>query len=261
MNRRDFIYTTSLGIAAQALTAMPLDIGTTSKQGIKAVAFDAFAIFDPRPIFALVTQMFPEKGAELANLWRTKQFEYTWLRTAAGQYKDFWKVTQDALVYAAHKTGLTLTEPQTAELMGQYLQMQVWPDVIPVLKSLKEKGIRLAFLSNITQKMLTASAHHAQIHTYFEHFISTDAAKTYKPSVKAYALAPSILKLKKEEILFVAFAGWDASGAKWYGYPTYWSNRLDTPKEELDTTVEASAKNIQELLDLEKNTNLRWIEK
>jgi 2-haloacid dehalogenase len=40
-------------------------------------------------------------------------------------------------------------------------------------------------------------------------------------------------KLKKEEIAFAAFAGWDAAGAKWFGYPTFWVNRLNAPVEEL----------------------------
>ncbi len=68
---------------------------------MKAVAFDAFAVLDPRPIFALAENLFPGKGADLATAWRTRQFEYTWLRTASRQYVDFWRVTEDALVFAA----------------------------------------------------------------------------------------------------------------------------------------------------------------
>ncbi len=52
---------------------------------IKAVAFDAFPIFDPRSIFAAVKQRFPEQGGALGQLWFTKIFPYTWLRTTARQ--------------------------------------------------------------------------------------------------------------------------------------------------------------------------------
>ena len=50
--------------------------------------------------------MFPGKGAELSNAWRTRQFEYTWLRTMSGRYADFWHVTEEALIFAAklHET-------------------------------------------------------------------------------------------------------------------------------------------------------------
>ena len=57
---------------------------------------------DPRPIFALAEQLFPNKGTALGNAWRTRQCEYTWLRSVAQRYADFWKVTEDALVFAAH---------------------------------------------------------------------------------------------------------------------------------------------------------------
>ena len=39
--------------------------------------------------------------------------------------------------------------------------------------------------------------------------------------------------LDREKILFVAHGGWDAAGAKIFGYPTYWVNRLNLPAEEL----------------------------
>src|SRR5258708_39831467 len=72
-----------------------------SQRPIKAVAFDAFPILDPRPVFALVDKLYPEKGVDLSNLWRTKQFEYTWLRTLSRNYADFRQVTGDALEFAA----------------------------------------------------------------------------------------------------------------------------------------------------------------
>ena len=55
------------------------------KPRFKAMAFDAFPVFDPRPIAALAETAFPGRGAEVINLWRIRQFEYTWLRTVAGR--------------------------------------------------------------------------------------------------------------------------------------------------------------------------------
>jgi hypothetical protein len=40
-------------------------------------------------------------------------------------------------------------------------------------------------------------------------------------------------RMPKQEILFAAFGGWDAAGAKSFGYETYWTNRLNLPVEEL----------------------------
>src|ERR1700677_1843554 len=80
-----------------------------SSSNIKAVAFDGFPILDPRPVFALVDELYPERGVDLSNVWRTKQFEYTWLRTILQRYSDFWQVTDDALVFAAKALKVELT--------------------------------------------------------------------------------------------------------------------------------------------------------
>lgn len=252
IDRRKFVSTIILGLTATAISASPFTLLINSKNNFKAIAFDAFPIFDPRPVFTLVESMFPEKGNELANVWRTKQFEYSWLRTAAGQYKNFWDVTDDALVYSAKKTGVILTPENKKQLMEQYLKLNVWPDVIPALQILKESGIKLSFLSNMTNEMLSSCIKHNKIENYFDNVISTDDAKTYKPNPFAYQLGLDKLKLKKEEILFVAFAGWDASGSKWFGYPTFWVNRLGTPTEELDAIPDAIGKSMTDLISFIK---------
>jgi len=81
--------------------------------------------------------------------------------------------------------------------------------------------IQLAFLSNFTPKMLDAAITSAGLDGLFEHVLSTDQVKTYKPDPRAYQLAIDALRLPLEEILFVPFAGWDAAGAKWFGYRTF----------------------------------------
>src|ERR1700748_182022 len=120
---------------------------------IQAVAFDGFPILDPRPVFALVDELYPERGVELSNVWRTRQFEYTWLRTMSGRYTDFWQVTNDALVFAAKALKVELTPEKHARLMEAYLKLRCWPDVPAALSSLKNAGVQLAFLSNMTAKM------------------------------------------------------------------------------------------------------------
>ena len=94
---------------------------------IAAVAFDGFAVFDPRPIAKLAEDTFPGKGEELGKLWRSRQFEYTWLRTLSGEYADFWTVTQDALVYSTRALRLELTSADRDKLMSSLLALRPWP--------------------------------------------------------------------------------------------------------------------------------------
>src|SRR5580658_5154923 len=168
INRREFI-TMVTGSAAMGVLATPsLAMERSTMPRIKAIAFDAFPIFDPRPVFALVEQLFPGRGLELSNAWRTRQFEYTWLRTLSGRYADFWQVTDDALVYAANTFKLDLTPEKRGRLMQAYLELKIWPDVAPALKVLRNSNFRLGFLSNITPKMLNAGISNLGLDGLFE---------------------------------------------------------------------------------------------
>jgi len=215
---------------------------------VKAVAFDGFPIIDPRPVFAKADEMFPGKGIELSNAWRARQFEYTWLRTLGGRYVDFWQVTEESLVFAAKAQRINLSADKRGQLMQTWLSLKAWPDVAPALKQLKTAGIRMAFLSNLTSAMMDAAVKNSALEGLFEPHLSTDRVKAFKPDPRAYQMGLDAFKLKKEEIAFAAFAGWDAAGAKWFGYPTFWVNRLGAPVEELGVTPDGIGSGLGDLV-------------
>lgn len=252
LNRRHFLQLMAGGTAASFLTTSVL-AQISAKPDIKAIAFDAFPIFDPRPIFALAETLFPGKGKELSNAWRIRQFEYQWLRALSGQYVDFWQATEQGLLFAAKQLKLEMSSDKREQLMNAYLNLKPWPDVVPALRLLKEANIRLAFLSNMTPAMLNTNMHNSGLDEFFEHVISTDSAKTYKPDPRAYQLGVDTLKLKREEIAFAAFAGWDMAGAKWFGYPTFWVNRAGFPNEELGVSPDGMGKSLEQLVHFVKS--------
>jgi len=251
LKRRQFLKLLAGGATARLLTTSVL-AQARARPDIKAIAFDAFPIFDPRPIFMLAETLFPEKGQALSSAWRARQFEYQWLRALSGQYADFWQATEEGLLFAVKQLKLEMSNEKREQLMNAYLNLKPWPDVVPALKSLTDSKIRLAFLSNMTPKMLNTNMNNSGLAEYFEHVISTDSAKTYKPDPRAYQLGVDTLKLKREEIAFAAFAGWDVAGAKWFGYPTFWVNRAGFPAEELGVTPDGTGKNLSQLVSFVK---------
>ena len=244
MNRRQFVGLLA-GSAAGWAVGMP---ALAARSRVRAVAFDALSIFDSRPIYALVGRHFPSKGKALSSVWRTRQSEYLWLRALAGEYADFWQVTESALVFAARQQKLSLTPEVRAELMEAHRKLDVWPDVRAGIGALKEAGLSLHLLSNMTRDMLKANIAHAQLDGVFEHVLSTDAVQTYKPDPRAYRLATSALGFRKDEIVFATFSGWDAAGATWYGFPTFWVNRLGRPPEELVAKPAGIGSNLEDLV-------------
>ena len=245
-NRRKFLSLAAGGVAA-SIWPLPRSAGKVSQRQFEVIAFDAFSIFDPRPIFQLAEAVFPGKGTDLSNAWRTRQFEYQWLRSLSGSYADFWQTTEDALVFSANLLRLDLPPEKRAQLMDAFLHLKAWPDVAAVLRALKQTGVRLTLLSNMTMKMLEAGIKEAGLEGFFAQILSTDRIHTYKPAPRAYQMALDAFEVKRAEILFVPFAGWDAAGAKWFGYPTFWVNRLGLPQEELGAAPDGVGRDLTDL--------------
>jgi 2-haloacid dehalogenase len=198
---------------------------------IKAIAFDAFPIFDQRSVLAAVKQRFPEQGEALGKLWFAKLFPYTWLRSTADQYAGFEVVAIQALDAAAATLGIPVEDTDRDALIAAFSQMALWPDVVERLGEFRQRGMRLAFLSNLPEAILRTNMRRTGIEHFFQAVLSTDRVRAFKPAPKAYRLGLEAFALKKEEIAFAAFAAWDAAGASWFGYPTAWVNRLGQQSE------------------------------
>jgi len=221
---------------------------TPAQPRFKAVAFDYFVIFDANSVIPEAERAFPGKGADFTRMWRTKQFEYCFLRSITNRHADFFKVTEDALIYTAEAMKLDLTDDKRRRLLNAYLTLTPWPDAVDALRKLKASGVRIITIANFSERMLRANADHAGITDLFDTLLSTDVNGTYKPAPRAYELGMKQLGLKKEEIVFAAFGGWDAYGAKNFGYPTYWVNRFNLPAEELGIGADGTSNNMEGLL-------------
>jgi 2-haloacid dehalogenase len=220
---------------------------------IKSIAFDAYGtLFDVHSVIALGEQLFPSQGMALSNTWRLKQLQYTWQRSLLGRYEDFWKVTEDGLVFAAKSLKLDLDVGKRKQLMDAYLSLAAFPDVVPGLEQLKGAGFKLAILSNGAPRMLQAAAKSAGVDRLLSRIISVDEIKIYKPSPRVYELAMKRLGTPREATGFVSSNAWDAAGAVNAGLPTFWINRGKQPMEELGLPADREVEKITDVLPLLK---------
>lgn len=246
-DRRGFLRLTAGSLLGARLSAISPSAIPPAQIRPRAIAFDALAIFDTRPILKTTSQLFPKEGAELNREWSTRQFEYTWLRNAMNRYADFWQVTDEALTYAANKVNVQLTEEHRSLLMEMFRQLEPWPDATPALLQLRNAGIRVCLLSNFTESMLSSCIERSRLNGMFEHLLSTDRVREFKPGPRAYQMGVDAFRINREEMLFVAFGGWDAIGAKSFGYPTYWANRMMAPAEPLGTNPDYVSASLKDL--------------
>ena len=215
---------------------------------MKALVFDAYGtLFDPYSVGQGCEREFPGAGAAVAQAWRAKQLEYTWLRSLMARYEDFWKITLAALEYACRAQGLELSPETKARLMDEYLRLAPYPGAVETLSRLKQSGRRLLILSNGTPGMLSAVVENAGLAEVFEQVLSVHTVKIYKPSPAVYQLAATRTKLERGAIGFVSSNFWDISGATSFGFHTYWINRAGATPDGLGYAPEATVASLAEL--------------
>jgi 2-haloacid dehalogenase len=208
----------------------------------EAFVFDAYGtLFDVHSVVARCESCWPGKGAQLSQLWRARQLEYTWQRSLMQRYAPFSTVTREALAYACEALELELSAAQMEGLMGEYLSLSSYPDVAGTLEKLK---VRKAILSNGSPDMLLPLVKNSGLG--LDAVISVDELKVFKPAPQVYALAVS--KLQTKNIGFVSSNCWDALGAKSYGFFVYWINRARAPVDRLGFKPDAVLTSLNEIL-------------
>jgi 2-haloacid dehalogenase len=217
---------------------------------IDAWVFDAYGtLFDVQSVAVTVERLFPGRGAALADLWRSKQLEYTWLQSLMQspmqRREDFAAVTAHALDYAAEALGLALAGAARHRLLDAYLDLSAYADAAPTLARLGPRP-RL-ILSNGTRAMLEPLAAATGVARHLDVILSVDAAGIYKPSPRVYQLALDHLKFLPIRIGFVSANAWDAIGAKAFGFTSFWINRNRAPLDRHGPKPDAVLNSLSEL--------------
>jgi 2-haloacid dehalogenase len=216
-------------------------------EGVRAVVFDAYGtLFDVASASERERAALGDRWQPLAELWRAKQLQYTWLRSLMGRHADFWRVTGDALDFALESLGIA--DPALRlRLMSLYERLGAYPEARPSLEGLRAQGLRLAILSNGAPRMLAAAAESAGLAPLLDAILSVEDVGVYKPSPSVYRLALDRLELRPAEIAFVSANGWDACGARAAGLRVAWCNRSDQPRERIPEAPDVEIRSLAEL--------------
>ena len=205
---------------------------------ISTCIFDAYGtLFD---VAAAARQAAAEPGndqlgtiwPQLAEDWRRKQLEYTWLRAVTGAHTDFWQVTQDGLDWAMDAAALH--DPGLRErLLALYWELAAYPEVPAMLSALKMAGKSTAILSNGSPDMLQGAVKSAGIGAVLDDVLSVESVGIFKPHASVYALVEQRFGCPRDQVLFVSSNGWDAGCATGFGFTTAWVNRAGQPVDRL----------------------------
>lgn len=204
----------------------------------KAILFDAYGTLldvDAAAANLAATNQFSELAElwpKLSALWRSRQLNYTWLRSLSHSYVPFWQITCDALDYAMEACDLR-DQDMRAALLDLYRELDAYQDARPALDAVYKAGLPAAVLSNGNQQMLDHAFTAASLIGRLDSLLSVDDVGVFKPDPRVYQLGCDRYNARAEEILFVSSNGWDAAAAGLFGFKTIWANRARQPVERL----------------------------
>ena len=214
---------------------------------IEICVFDAYGtLFDFNSAVARHRAAIGPKADALAEMWRTKQIQYTWLRNGMGSYAKFWQVTGEALDHclAAH----AIADPAVRDkLMNAYLALDPFPEVPAMLDRLKRAGMRLAILSNGNPEMLDPMVSASGLADRFEAVLSVDSVGVFKVAPEVYGLVEARCGVKPGKVCFLSSNCWDAHGAAHFGFKTVWVNRAGAVDDKLPGVPVAQVRDLSQL--------------
>src|SRR5689334_1018891 len=216
-----------------------------------ACVFDAYGtLFDFLSASKRCRDALGDKADALGQLWRTKQLEYSWLRSLMGVHADFWHVTGDALDYALSVHGIE--DPGLKdELMVLYLKLDAYPDAKAALMELKSRNMRTGILSNGSPSMLDAAVRSAGLDKLLDQVLSVEDVGIYKPSRRVYRLAMQKFAIHDApSICFVSANPWDAQAAAQFGFQVVRIDRVGLPDDKIPGKPRALVKSLSELPEL-----------
>ncbi len=206
---------------------------TNELEGVRACVFDAYGtLFDFAAAGERCRKELGEQTDALSEIWRTKQLQYTWLRSLMGHHRDFWQVTTDALDFALD--ALDIDDDKLRErLLTLYMELDPYPEVKRALATLRKAEVRTAILSNGSPSMLAAAVRSAGIESLLDEVISVEDVGIFKPHPNVYKLVQQRLGVEPADIAYQSSNSWDACAASAFGFRAVWVNRSGQPRERI----------------------------
>jgi len=220
---------------------------TAKLENIAACVFDAYGtLFDVNAAAAHCADELGDKWLALAETWRNKQLQYTWLRSLMQRHVNFWQVTTDALDYALDQQNVH-DDKLRQRLLDLYLSLDAYPEVKEVLTALKDGGLKTAILSNGSPDMLNSAVENAGIAGVLDAVQSVEEVAIFKPHPSVYQISCDDFDIMPSEISFQSSNGWDAAGAATFGFNVVWVNRFGQAPERLPDQPDFEVKSLSEL--------------
>lgn len=206
--------------------------------------FDAYGtLFDVHSAAAAHAGQIGERWTRLSEIWRTKHLEYSWIYALTGRHATFWQLTEQSLDTAIASIG-GIPGGLRAKLLAAYRELKAYPEVPEVLAALRERGAKLAILTNGDPDMIDDAIRSAGLVRALDKIVTVHEAGVFKPDMRVYKLVTDAFGCAPTDVSFQSSNRWDITGANVFGFRTIWVNRSGAPDEYPETPPDQTVSNL-----------------
>lgn len=184
-----------------------------------------------------LTPLFAEKFGDgrVLREWFAQLIMYSMTVTLADSYVNFPTLAQGVLRMLGDVYGVAVTDDDLQRLKTGLLTMPAHPDVAEGLTALRDNGFRLVTLTNSPPNPDGPTAlQNSGLAGFFEHQLSVDACRAFKPAPAVYRHACETLGVAPADCMMVAAHAWDTLGAQRVGYSSALITRPGNPPLAVD---------------------------
>jgi 2-haloacid dehalogenase len=145
--------------------------------------------------------------------WFAQTLQLAMAAVLTNSYEDFGVQSDTGLEMTARHYKVSMLGEEKNLILGTLRKLRAFPDVAQNLQRLRESGLKLSVLTNSTLPAAESQLNFAGLRDHFEHVISSDEIRCFKPAPKVYQLAADRLGVEPAQIRLVSAHDWDVSGA------------------------------------------------
>ncbi|WP_353178472.1 haloacid dehalogenase type II [Salinisphaera sp. T5B8] len=166
-------------------------------------------LLDLAPLDSVFESLFG--SAAVRQQWFENLLHWSTITTLTGEFRDFTQLADACLEALAGDKPLARSDKD--RVFDAIATLAPHPEVSDALTLLREHGFKLVALTNSAQKTVDQQFAHAGLTPLFDHVLSVDHARKYKPHPAAYAVAANALDCDLFALRLIAAHDWDVTGA------------------------------------------------
>lgn len=168
-------------------------------------------LLDLSPLDPVFESLFGDAAAR--KRWFASLLHWSTVTTLSQHYLDFGELAGHCLDQQAKAENVTLDDPRRARVFDTIAALAPHDDVPDALAMLRAAGFTLTALTNSAQHTVDAQFEASGLTPLFDHVLSVDQARQYKPHPAAYAVATGTLGCRMDRLRLIAAHDWDVTGA------------------------------------------------